>query len=190
KRRFGGIGLGLTIAKHLTTLFKGKIDIESKLGVGTSVFIEIPLEVVSKPELIQKQEPLTDSLRILVVEDNLMNQMIMKKFLGCSSNISFSLVENGQEAIELLRKEIFDLVLMDLQMPVMDGYEATKVIRSGELGEIIENIPIIAVTADAMQETKNRVMDLGMNDYMTKPINKAILMEKIEKCCKAQCKSA
>ena len=114
----------------------------------------------------------------------------MKKFLGCSSNISFSLFENGQEAIELLRKEIFDLVLMDLQMPVMDGYEATKVIRSGELGEIIENIPIIAVTSDAMQETKNRVMDLGMNDYMTKPINKAILMEKIEKCCKAQCKSA
>jgi CheY-like chemotaxis protein len=108
----------------------------------------------------------------------------MRKLLGSSEHINFAVAQNGQEALEILKKDVYDVVLMDLQMPVMDGYEATKIIRSGTLGQVIGEIPIIAVTADAMQETRQRVLDIGMNDYMTKPVNKDLLMEKINYCCK------
>ena len=89
-----------------------------------------------------------------------------------------------------LKKDVYDIVLMDLQMPVKDGYEATKIIRSGELGTTIMKIPIITVTADAMQETKQRVLDLGMNDYMTKPVNKELLFEKMSQSSGALLKIA
>ena len=97
-------------------------------------------------------------------------------------NVTFSVVENGKEAIEALKQSVYDLVLMDLQMPEMDGYEATELIRGGELGEAVGSIPIIAVTADAMQETRQRVLDLGMNDYMTKPVKRDLLFQKIKNC--------
>ncbi|MEY8870802.1 7TM diverse intracellular signaling domain-containing protein [Meridianimaribacter flavus] len=185
KRQFGGIGLGMTIAKYLVELFNGTISIESSEGKGTKVFVELPLEVISKP----KEESFLnvsqkDPLKVLVVEDNVINQMIMRKLLGSSEHINFAVAQNGQEALEILKKDVYDVVLMDLQMPVMDGYEATKIIRSGTLGQVIGEIPIIAVTADAMQETRQRVLDIGMNDYMTKPVNKDLLMEKINYCCK------
>lgn len=185
KRQFGGIGLGMTIVKYLVELFEGNISIESKENSGTRIFVELPLEIVNKPneETFFKANQ-KSLLKVLVVEDNVMNQMIMRKLLGSMSNINFVVVLNGQEAIEILKKDAFDVVLMDLQMPVMDGYEATKIIRSGTLGQVIGNIPIIAVTADAMQETRQKVLDIGMNDYMTKPITKELLMEKINYCCK------
>jgi len=109
----------------------------------------------------------------------MLNQMVMRKILGSFSHVTFAVVNNGQEALDALKKDIYNVVLMDLQMPIMDGYEATRVIRSGELGQAISNIPIIAVTADAMQETRKRVLDLGMNDYMTKPVNKDLLLNKM-----------
>ena len=174
KRQFGGIGLGLTIAKHLVTLFGGKINIESKIDDGTDVFIEIPLTQVAdnKTRDIENHVVFEKQMHILVVEDNKLNQMVMRQLLKGLDNVSFTVVENGAEAIDALKKEVYNVVLMDLQMPIMDGYEATKLIRSGELGQAIGKIPIIAVTADAMQETRQRVMDLGMNDYMTKPVKK------------------
>lgn len=187
KRQFGGIGLGLTIAKHLVQLFEGSIKIESEFNKGTDVFIEIPL----KKAQIQNETLLEDMTRvdekplhILVVEDNKMNQLVMRKLLSSFSSVSFSVVENGHEAIDALKKDVYDLILMDLQMPVMDGYEATKLIRSGELGKAIGQIPIIAVTADAMDETRQRVLDIGMNDYMTKPVKRDLLLHKINCCCK------
>ena len=182
-RQFGGIGLGLTIVRHLVALFDGEINIESKEGKGTEVFIDLPLKSmpytytsVSTPDELQKT---TKPIHVLVVEDNVMNQMVMRKLLSSSPNVSVVVVNNGEEALVALKKDVYDMVLMDLQMPVMDGYEATKIIRSGELGTTIMKIPIIAVTADAMQETKQRVLDLGMNDYMTKPVNKELLFEKM-----------
>ena len=182
KRKFGGIGLGLTIAKHLVTLFKGDIKINSEINKGTEVFINIPLKVsqIKKPVIDANTSSLEQPMHILIVEDNRLNQMVMRKLLGSFQSISFSVVENGEEAIKTLKNEVYDLILMDLQMPVMDGYETTEFIRSGKLGLEIQNIPIIAVTADAMDETRERVLNIGMNDFMTKPITRDLLFEKIK----------
>lgn len=185
KRQFGGIGLGLNIAKHLVDLFNGSIEIQSELNKGTEVFIEIPLKSVvetSAEVAVSQNKELQNPMHILVVEDNKLNQMVMRKLLGSFVNVTFSVVENGKEAIDALKQEVYDLILMDLQMPEMDGYEATERIRGGELGKVIGNIPIIAVTADAMQETRQRALDLGMNDYMTKPVKRDLLLQKIKNC--------
>ncbi|MGE5943337.1 MAG: 7TM diverse intracellular signaling domain-containing protein [Flavobacteriales bacterium] len=183
QREFGGIGLGLTIVKHLVELFGGTIVLESKLNKGTDIYIDLPLKnVAAEKEVayeVKKNKKTVLPLHVLVVEDNKLNQMVMRQILGSFSHVSFTVVNNGREALDALKKDVYNLILMDLQMPVMDGYEATKIIRSGELGERIKIIPIIAITADAMQETRQKVIDLGMNDYMTKPVNKDLLLDKI-----------
>lgn len=183
KRQFGGIGLGLSIVKHIVMLFGGTIKIESHPNKGTDVFIDLTVKSIAKEHIIITSETNNNlPLHILVVEDNKLNQMVMRKILNSFPKVSFAVTNNGQEAIEALKKDGYDIVLMDLQMPIMDGYEATRIIRSGELGNSIKNIPIIAVTADAMQETKKRVLDLGMNNYITKPITRDLLFKKIYTC--------
>lgn len=185
-RQFGGIGLGLAIVGHLVELHHGSITIESKESIGTKVIIDLPIEGVVQEQLGEietvPQKNRNDILHVLVVEDNLLNQMVMKKMLNSYTNVSFSMANNGTEAIDALKKDSYDIVLMDLQMPIMDGYEATRIIRSGELGKTVCNIPIIAVTADAMEETHKKVLDIGMNDYMTKPINRDLLFKKMNFC--------
>ncbi|MEL0645381.1 7TM diverse intracellular signaling domain-containing protein [Olleya sp. Ti.3.14] len=186
KRKFGGIGLGLTIVNRLVDLFDGEITVESQLNKGTVVYIDLPLKVVKIATLSdQKANPSTRHaapLNVLVVEDNMLNQMVIKKLLSTDNKFTMVIANNGEEALKLLTNASFDLILMDLQMPIMDGYEATQHIRSGICGPKIQSIPIIAVTADVMQETKQRVLNIGMNDYMTKPINKELLFKKIERC--------
>ncbi|WP_308993207.1 response regulator [Mariniflexile litorale] len=183
KRQFGGIGLGLTIVKHVVHLFGGTITIESEPNKGTDVFIDLTVKSIAKERNVKASKTSNETpIHILVVEDNKMNQMVMRKILSTFPKVSFAVASNGQEAIDALKKDVYDMVLMDLQMPIMDGYEATRIIRSGELGKAINTIPIIAVTADAMQETKKRVCDLGMNDYMTKPISRDLLYKKIYAC--------
>jgi len=103
----------------------------------------------------------------------------MKKLLSANLRFNYTIVENGQEALNELNTKAYDLVLMDLQMPIMDGYEATKAIREGKINAFNKDIAIIAVTADAMPKTKDRVLEIGMNDYMTKPIDKNELFNKI-----------
>ncbi len=182
KRKFGGVGLGLTITKHLVKLFEGTLRIESTKNEGTTVFIDLSLKYIPKSNIIPANQTDKTEQHVLIVEDNKLNQMVMRQLLKSSDHISFAVVNNGKEALEALQKDVYDLVLMDLQMPIMDGYEATKIIRSGQLGDTIGNIPIIAVTADAMQETRKRVLELGMNDYLTKPVNKELLLQKMESC--------
>ncbi|MBD0836570.1 7TM diverse intracellular signaling domain-containing protein [Aestuariibaculum suncheonense] len=179
KRQYGGIGLGLTIVKHIVELFGGSLHIKSKPDEGTDVFIDLDLKSLpsNASEIVQNNNS-NLSLHALIVEDNKMNQMVMRKILSSSKTIDFAIANNGQEALDMLQAADFDLILMDLQMPIMDGYEATHIIRNGTLN-INKNIPIIAVTADALQETKHRVLKLGMNDYMTKPVSKDLLLEKI-----------
>lgn len=182
KRQFGGIGLGLNIVNNLVTLFEGTIFIESEINQGTRVFIDIPLKVIeTQAEIETKAEENEEKdIQILVVEDNRLNQMVMKKMLSTNLRFNYTIVENGQEALdELNSNKVYDLVLMDLQMPIMDGYEATKAIREGKINSLNKDIAIIAVTADAMPKTKNRVLEIGMNDYMTKPIDKNELFNKI-----------
>ena len=181
KRQFGGIGLGLNIVKNLVTLFEGTISIESEINKGTSVYIDIPLKVIEARAEIETKtdENQEKDIQILVVEDNRLNQMVMKKLLSANLRFNYTIVENGQEALNELNTKAYDLVLMDLQMPIMDGYEATKAIREGKINAFNKDIAIIAVTADAMPKTKDRVLEIGMNDYMTKPIDKNELFNKI-----------
>lgn len=185
KRTHGGIGLGLTIVNHIVTLFNGDIKIESKLNEGTTVYIDLNLKVVSqKKNSVKSLSKFNNSpINVLVVEDNKMNQMVLCKILKSRNNISYSIANNGQEALDALKNKTFNIILMDLQMPVMDGYEATEIIKSGALGEINKNTPIIAVTADALEQTKQNVLNLGMIDYMTKPVNKNSLIEKLFTYC-------
>lgn len=182
KRKFGGLGLGLYIVKSLVDLFGGTIDMQSLTGQGTVCTISIPLEYIPKQKLevkqttVQSSEPYDlNGKRILVVEDNAMNQMVIKMITKKWLNTNVVFTNNGLEGLNALRESHFDVVLMDLQMPVMDGYEATMAIRNGEAGTEKSNIPIIAVTADVMESTKARVKELGMNHYLTKPVDKELL---------------
>ncbi len=183
KRNFGGLGLGLSIVKKLVDLHKGTIHLNSENRNGTECIISLPMEILevatAMPHQFDSETKDLEGASLLVVEDNMLNQLIMRKILSGWTNTTFSVVENGKEAIEALEKSHFDLILMDLQMPVMDGYETSEYIRAGKLGNEKTNIPIIAVTADTMEETKKKVISIGMNDYLSKPVNSDMLFEKV-----------
>lgn len=183
KRAFGGLGLGLSIAKAIAELQGGTLTIESETNKGTSCIVQIPLKLVAekdKPqEVIKPNAPELPDVNILVVEDNKLNQMVIKQMLSTWKNTTYAIAENGQEALSALKDGHFDLILMDLQMPVMDGYEAAALIRAGEVGAHYKNIPIIAVTADTTEQTKAKVKSTGMNDYQSKPFTIEVLYTKV-----------
>jgi signal transduction histidine kinase/ActR/RegA family two-component response regulator len=184
KRAYGGTGLGLYIVKSLIDMQGGIVEVKSLLGKGTKFKISIDFDVVvqSQMEIVAAVPAVYDlgGKSILVVEDNKMNQMIIDVITKKWLNTKVLYVNNGQEALEAFETNHFDIVLMDLQMPIMDGYEATIAIRNGEAGANNCNIPIIAVTADVMETTKNRVKEIGMNDYLSKPIKKETLYKTIK----------
>lgn len=160
-RQFGGTGLGLTITKQLIGLMGGQIQLESKLGVGSKFFFNLDFEI---PEQIernndeansQEQEKSLKGLQILVLEDNLINQKVISQILE-SWKCDFLLAENGYKGINQLKNNSIDLILMDLQMPQLDGFETTKAIRTGTAGIHNLRLPIIALTADAFPETRKR----------------------------------
>jgi signal transduction histidine kinase/ActR/RegA family two-component response regulator len=183
KRKFGGFGLGLCIVKALVDQYGGKLNLESTPGVGTTVSIVLELnqpELKLQPELPKPAPFDLAQKHLLVVEDNPVNQLVMKSILKKWKNTSFDVAFNGLEALEKLKAGKFDLILMDLQMPEMDGYEATEAIRNGSCGIAYQSIPIIAVTADATEKAKSRVFEVGMDDYTTKPIDAEILYAKVK----------
>ena len=160
KRVHGGLGLGLTVARQLVKLHGGTLWLDSLKGKGTTCTIKIPY-ALAKPEskevIKEKASPKGFDLkggRVLVVEDNPLNQFIMKKMLSYWENTTMDVAENGEKALEVLKNGDYDLIFMDLQMPVMDGYETTEKIRSGEIGDTLQNIPIIALTADVTQKAQ------------------------------------
>lgn len=182
KRKFGGFGLGLCIVKALTHLYNGTVSIQSELGKGTKVSISLTFGKVEESayDLLKIQsESLLLGKNILVVEDNPVNQLVIKSILRKWKGVTFGFANHGLEGIEKLKSESFDLILMDLQMPEMDGYEATQGIRAGMAGHQYLNIPIIAVTADTTEKSKTLAKEVGMDDYMTKPIDAEILLEKV-----------
>lgn len=175
-RRFGGTGLGMAISKQLVTMMNGEIEVTSEKGVGTRVYFWLPFRKGSEKDIASKSMAPTDSSilqgkRILLAEDNEMNRLVATTVLQ-PYGVCIDEVINGQEAVETLRKESYDLVLMDVQMPVMDGLEATRRIR----GELKNNIPIIALTANAIKGENEICFAAGMNDYLTKPFKEEDLV--------------
>ncbi len=182
-RKYGGTGLGLTISKRLVGLQHGKIKVESELGVGSKFIIDLPFGISRKLYKFKKEvsslKDLTD-LKILVVEDNNMNQIVAKQILH-KWNAYVDTVNNGVEAIEILSHKSFDVILMDLQMPLMDGYEATRIIRDENSKVLNHQVPIIALTADAFPEIKRKALECGMNDFISKPFKQDDLFVKLTK---------
>jgi two-component system sensor histidine kinase/response regulator len=177
----GGTGLGLAITKRLIALHKSNIQVLSELGKGTQFTFPIKFKL-EKPS-IEKEVIIVDELpslnlygmNILLVDDNMMNLLIANKFLKkWQANVDEAI--NGQIAVDMVTAKLYDLIIMDLQMPVMDGFEATKLIKQS-----YPDIPIIALTADAMPETYNKAIAHGMSDYLTKPFVPNVLYEKVAK---------
>jgi len=179
KRKFGGLGLGLYIVKTLVDLQGGTVEINSEVNKGTTCQIILDYDIAEqkKVEIVTVQSEVYDlgGKTILVVEDNSMNQMVIKMITKKWLNTTVVFANNGQEGLDVFQNHKIDLVLMDLQMPVMDGYEATIAIRNGAVGIENARIPIVAVTADVMESTKLRVAEIGMNHYISKPVQKELL---------------
>ncbi len=173
-RRFGGTGLGLSIAHNLVKLMGGSITVSSIPGKGSSFAFTVTLDLAdtAAPQPVQQPPSLAElaaeirSSRILLVEDNEANQFVARQLLS-RAGLEITIARNGKEAVELVQKEVYDLILMDMQMPVMDGIQATLLIRQLPEGE---KLPIIAMTAAASEADRESCLKAGMNDYISKPI--------------------
>lgn len=180
KRHYGGTGLGLSIAKELVELQGGTLSVISEVNQGSEFVFRITYKKSSLEKLpiqvIQKKYDMDElcKLKILLVEDNEINiKLMLSMFSLCK--LKAQVAENGRIGIEKLKEENFDIILMDMEMPVMNGYEATTIIRK----ELNIDIPIIAMTANTMAGEKEKCLQLGMNDYITKPLDADMLYEKM-----------
>jgi signal transduction histidine kinase/ActR/RegA family two-component response regulator len=175
-RKYGGTGLGLAIVRKITTMMHGSLGVESEIGKGSSFWAEIAFEIPQGVILEQHHEPQADTAddvlsgHVLLVEDNPVNLMVAKKMLE-KVGVSFEVANNGQEAVSRLQlPHDFDLVLMDCQMPVMDGYAATGEIRRREQADNQKHLTVIAMTANAMEGDREKCLEAGMDDYVCKPV--------------------
>jgi CheY-like chemotaxis protein len=180
-RKYGGTGLGLSIVKDLVLLQNGEIAVESEPEIGTTFSFTIPYEIAAVPlsapassATVEADYPDSRHIHILLVEDNETNQNLVRHLLH-RWRFSFDIVNNGMAAIEALKTRRFDLVLMDIQMPVMDGYTATREIRM----KLQLDTPVIAMTAHAFAGEREKCLSYGMNEYIAKPINERELFRLI-----------
>jgi CheY-like chemotaxis protein len=173
-RRYGGSGLGLAISRELVHLMGGRIAVETDLGVGSTFRVWIPMAhspvaaLEATDTVFDAPADLQGGLRVLVAEDNEVNQLVIRALLDQMGHAS-DVVGNGAEAVRLVQDRPYDLVLMDIQMPDMDGEEATRVIRA--LDGAMAGVPIIAITANAMVADREACLAAGMNGYVSKPVN-------------------
>lgn len=191
-RKYGGTGLGLAITKELVEMMGGTIGVNSEENKGSEFWVKIPFKITDKMHEdiavtnTEKRKPenlnnkiKSQSSHVLIAEDHKMNQILIKKILSKLNFTNYDLVENGEDAVNAFKSNQYDLVLMDCHMPKMNGYEASVEIRKFE-----ENSPgsafIIALTADAMPETKENCLNAGMDEYVSKPIDMDILREILE----------
>ncbi|WAG08094.1 ATP-binding protein [Aeromonas jandaei] len=178
-RQYGGSGLGLEISRNLARLMGGDISVDSTEGYGSTFTYILPTRATTPSIVCLPSKPIDhESYRILLVDDNATNRKVISAMLD-SVGHHVTLAVQGEDALEKLGRIEFDLVLMDVQMPVMDGLVATTRIRTSQTSWA--HIPIIALTADAMPESKQYYLSHGMNGYITKPINKETLLNEINK---------
>ncbi len=195
-REYGGTGLGLYICQQLANLMGGSIRVESQPGVGSTFYIEVPLHEAAPPSNLESNEeyPFRDSgevlgfeaPRVLLTEDNLLNQKIVAQMLY---NYGFhcQVAANGLECLEALHREFFDVVLLDMQMPVMDGYETAAMIRQDPS---LSQIPVIAVTAHSMVGDREKCLASGCDDYISKPFKARELAEMITRHLQSRSRDA
>jgi PAS domain S-box-containing protein len=182
-RSYGGSGLGLAICRDLVGLMNGSISVESTEGAGAAFIVRLPLVRCRRPDLIPRRAEhdasSTTKLRVLAAEDNATNQIVLKTLLD-AVGIEPTMVSNGREAVSAWCKAEFDVVLMDIQMPVMDGIDAVKLIRQGEVVQGRRRLPIIAVTANVLERQKAEYLAAGVDATVAKPIQIASLLETID----------
>lgn len=194
---YGGSGLGLSIARDLARLMGGSIRVESEQGSGSTFTLLIPLKLESEAQEDSAQATESDSVserkyvdrmrllsanrkHILIADDYDGNVIILSSLLD-DAGLSHDVAHNGQEAVELWKKHHYDLILIDVKMPVLDGYEATRQIRALEKQEHMPHTPIVCMTAHAMMESRANGLSAGMDDFLDKPISADDLMNMIER---------
>ncbi|MFZ5517415.1 MAG: ATP-binding protein [Candidatus Zhuqueibacterota bacterium] len=184
-RRYGGTGIGLSISRKLIHLMGGEIRVESETDRGSTFHFTINVDKVELKQAVEPQEPAVVVLEkknytILIVEDNIINQKVTSMILVNVGHQTL-IANNGVEALDILtRNSHIDLILMDIQMPEMDGFETTRRIRSGSVPAIDPEIPIIALTAHASKSDRDKCLSFGMNDFLTKPVEPESLFRAIE----------
>jgi CheY-like chemotaxis protein len=181
-RKYGGTGLGLTITSQLVKMLGGTLDVKSEMGKGSvfTILMPLPVETAAASQTVNLVQEITDAEShdssaklggsILVAEDNPANQQLIQILLN-KMGLAVTLADNGQSAVEAATTTAYDLILMDMQMPVMNGYDAARTLRHRSIGT-----PIIALTANAMQGDMQKCIEYGCNDYLPKPVDKAKLV--------------
>jgi len=191
-RKFGGTGLGLTISNQLLGLMQSRLELESKVNIGSTFYFDLDVEtsnLQTKTDLQNDNQKVKSSvdkiifsskkIKVMIVEDNKINMLLLKTIIkNLFSEATIFEIFNGQEAVVHFETINPDIVFIDIQMPLMNGHEATKAIRKFESGK---NVPIIALTANAEKEEKDKCISAGMDDYISKPIVKGIIEETISK---------
>ncbi len=195
-RKYGGTGLGLAICKQLVALMGGEIGVDSRIGEGATFWFTVSLAPAKKRQTLPQPEVNDGSTqlnaidaadgnllfkgKVLVVEDNAINQLVAEGQLE-DFGLQVELADNGQEALKMLADSTYDLVLMDCQMPVMDGFEASRKIRDPQSAVCDQSIPIVAMTANVMQGDREKCVDAGMDDYISKPVDPEDLQKVLQR---------